>query len=279
MNKLNFNSLKEFAVPENWIKNALNIPTEQERKKKTNFLRVRRVVTWAACLALVGIICVPVYIFESYEISVPSATHLQTETGESSSDLLNQSSQTLCSSEYTDPTERVTGFANNTDETDPTETPTSSYTDSSEPVKVTDSKEEDPTESLGETVAPTAFTQPEPTNPNPTTPTTPMPTQSTTGVYVQMVPTCMGFYTENNMSVDSASVVYCCLYDSIGSLAGDMNLYSSEHIAEEFPTEKGYSILSYDPTEKGLRLKAGRYRFCFYLDDGRVIFEGNITVS
>lgn len=277
MKKLNFNSLRAISVPEEWMQNVLKIPQHCERKKRIGSAGVRRIVALAACLVIVGVISVPLYVFRNYDSLLPIVPSSQTATapnGSSGSDY-----QTLSPSDnsgFADPTEKVTENSDGENKTDSSEIPTQSYTSTTEFGSTAD---KDPTEPFTVATNPPAPIRPEPTIPPPTKPINTQDTQPNTGAYVQMVPSCTGTYMPDGMSTDTDSRVYCRLYDNLGNSVGDPNLYSAEHIAKEIYMPNGNIFVSYDPTEKGLKLHKGTYNFCFYTDRGEVVFEGNITVS
>ncbi len=279
MKKLNFNSLQEISVPEEWIGNALKISEQHKRRKHIGSAQVRRIIALAACLVIVGVISMPLYVFRNYDSLLPAVPPSQTDSAPNS--ISSSDYQTLPSSDnsgFTDPTEKATENSDGENKTDSSEIPTQSYTD---PIETGGTADTDPTEPFTGETKPLVPTRPEPTTPPPTTPTRPINTQDTqpnTGAYVQMVPSCTGTYIPDGMSTDTVSMVYCRLYDNFGNPVGDPNLYSSEHIAKERYMPNGNIFMSYDPTEKGLKLKKGTYSFCFYLEDGSVVFEGNIIV-
>lgn len=290
MNKVNFDGFKNINVPEAWIENALAVP-EDYRKKPIPFSeKHKRVLTVVACVLMVSIMSVPLYLFEKTEVSIPYLSVTKSKDNLNTEDLTYYSgtedipdsavqspyftdeftSGTTIDYRNTFPTDN-TSVSQNSTQPIPTAVPTQGGTEGITFVTKP---------SFTPTNPPIPTTQ-KPTEPRPTTPepTKPAPTEASTGHYISMVSSCAGsFNTNGMMSSDAVEVIYCCLYDSRGNLVGDPNLYSFEHIAKDTPMANGYIFASYDPLEKGLELKEGTYKFYFYLAGWKVVFEGNITV-
>lgn len=58
MNKVSFDNIKNIEFPESWIENALNVPS-QHQKKPVLLLRYRNVIGLAACAVLAVLVCLP----------------------------------------------------------------------------------------------------------------------------------------------------------------------------------------------------------------------------
>lgn len=54
MKRLNFNTLKNMNVPEDWINNALDVPQKIGSKKHSKIIKISRVASVAACFVIVG---------------------------------------------------------------------------------------------------------------------------------------------------------------------------------------------------------------------------------
>lgn len=67
MSEHNFNSLKNFEVPETWVKGALDVPP-QEKEKNTIYLS--RILCIAACFTVIVVLSICVFAFYSSEKSV-----------------------------------------------------------------------------------------------------------------------------------------------------------------------------------------------------------------
>lgn len=54
MKRLNFNTLKNINVPEDWINNALDVPQKIGSQKHSKIIKISRVASVAACFVIVG---------------------------------------------------------------------------------------------------------------------------------------------------------------------------------------------------------------------------------
>ena len=264
MKKVNFQSLKSITAPDEWMEKALSVPEIHSRREAAQVFTLKRIVTVAACFVLVCVMSIPVYMFSRVRVEIPAVPTIQTEhsTGEHSGENTSWDNNFPV---LVDPTEKATLTTSRSEgQTDPTEQTASSQntlpTDTSEHPTSTE-RNTNPTEHA--TIPPTKPTQ----------------TEESTGGWTSVTSvSCSGIFLQDSMSVDGVEIVYCRLYDRFGNLVGDPNIYSSEHIAEETPLPNGYTLVFYDPTEKGVEMYKGTYRFYFYLGDGSVVFEGSVTV-
>lgn len=278
MNKVNFNKLRNISVPDEWIENAIKVPETIGQKKGPFSAGFKRFVTVIAAALLVCVMSIPLYVFEENKVSFPKKP----------TEYIGASDNGGLPSKT--PTEITVGL-NGTFPVSKTEIPHTEFESVSSAAEtqgntevVTETK---PFVAITNLHEPTSFepTKPEPTNPYPTNsepitnPSKTDPTEPSTGHYVSMIPVCAGAYDASDVvNADGVEEIYCCLYDSRGNLVGDTNLYSSEHIANATYMQNGYVFLSYEPTEKGLKLKVGTYKFYFYLSDWEVVYEGEIKV-
>lgn len=309
MSDKNFDSIKNFEVPQSWIDSALSVPQTAPRKKPIVFLHFSRYATAVASFMLVCVLSVVVFMLHDDSVvpvdkpistqstTVTDSTDVKKETKKdnattatSKKGVSAQSKKPTAKSGNTEPTEKPTQKAQKPDDSKGHPKPsTQEKTESTQGTDMqgatipTQNKTETPTTEPTEkpTQKPTQRPTQRPTQ-KPTVKPTQKPTQKPTNSAGGD-----GFNSVESVSCsDSFSVsklvgsgkVYCSVYSSSGKLVGDSNLFSSQHLATIDYKTSSVVLVSYDPTSKGLLLSQGRYTYSFYNENGVVVAQGYLTV-
>ena len=106
MRDKNFDSIKNFNVPENWVENALNIP-QTEKKSPVAFIKISRTLSAVASLVLVCALSVAVFFYtQKDDIVVPDYSVKESETAVESSQSQTNYESTQNSSIVENPTDK-----------------------------------------------------------------------------------------------------------------------------------------------------------------------------
>lgn len=277
MKKVNFHAIQSLPTPESWIENALAIPEEEEEKEKPAVIprRSYRLIAAAASLVLVSLIGVAVWMVfgrtpapiitapkntastESVVSTegVPASTESATtgETGTIPAQAPTAPADTHTVATVSTPTELATTPSQHAPTEEPTARPDSPITIPTErPTEAT----VHPTEI---TVYPTEVTA-EPSEP-------------------AFYPTETPWFYENEVISDVPSSkfpengrIYCAIYDSDGSMFGDADPYSDQHLATVLRYEEWRDsyLVVYRPSEKDVLPRPGYYTYRFYDENGNV---------
>ncbi len=269
MKNKNFNSISQFSVPQNWIDDALSIPSDKNKKKPILFVKFSRTFAAVACIVLVC--CISLVLFFMAEdggnlpVNPTSSVSINNETNEKNTEYISTEND----NNDLEPTQENVSQNSSSQGNIPTVKPTTKPTVSPsvsptiepsediEPPTDTPPTEEVPTEEQS-TDGPPPTEEPtweEPTweepsgNPEPPS-TEPEPVK--TDIYVTFSIDLLG--EELNL--------YCKILDSNGNLVGDRNLYSSEHRADM--NISGGQINAHYHIYSNLIEKADYYTFVFY---------------
>lgn len=310
MSDKNFDSIKNFVVPQSWVDNALNVPNTTHRKKPIVFLNFSRYATAVAVLLLVCALSIVVFFMPDDNIVEPDnkekvdSTSI-TQSAESSANTAKSDDATTATSKelMITPNKTPTTKSNNIEPTEKSTTK-DQKTDNSKSDPRPSTQEETKTTQSTNALSATTPTQNQtqmstikptqkPTEKSTQAPTqkpTQKPTEKPTQVPTQKPTSTVGGdgynTTEAIICSDSFSTaklvgsgkVYCSLYSSSGKLLGDINLFSSQHLATIDYKTSSIVLVSYDPLSRGLLLSQGRYTYCFYNENGVVVAQGYLTV-
>ncbi|MBQ8860254.1 MAG: hypothetical protein IJ015_02825 [Ruminococcus sp.] len=301
MNKKNFNSISQFSVPQNWIDDALSIPSDRDKKKPIPFVKFSRTFAAVACLVLVC--CVSLLLFFMTDDGAKPPVKETQNT--SFSDVVTEETSDLVSLQNSDNTEESTSSIDSSN-IEPTE---ENYGDnSSQGIKPSVKPTTKPV--VGPTVKPTGDSTIEPsekpvikptedTEDKPVIPTTrppmkpndPQPSEdesSEDSSYEDPeIPTSKPINPQPSVDVPSEDPssedpqiptdvnvsfsvdklggkfeIYCKILDSRGNLIGDTDLYSREHNAS-MNISNGMIYAKY-PIYYNLITKSDYYTFVFY---------------
>ncbi|MBQ8057674.1 MAG: hypothetical protein IJ275_05000 [Ruminococcus sp.] len=307
MNNINFDSLTNIKAPEAWIENALNIPSTVEKKKPLLFFKHSRAIAAVACLVLVSVVSITIYlkhdrlvvpIDPNYTETLASvcndATDATSDKNETSS---NQENTVVLETQPYELIEPTEGGSPNSQK--PTQKPIVGPTLPNDPPENTEPSQpqfEVPTEAASHpkpptpTVAPTVVPQ-DPTNTQPpidpppciepSDPSWEVPTVSPTEAPPSPSEPEFGsisFSAQIRTSLVSGdNLVYCSVYDSNNHLIGDSNLYSAQHKAYIIGYSDGKAILSYRLPD-GLITEHGTYSYYFYNRYGETLYYNTKTI-
>lgn len=276
MKKVNFHTLQSLPTPESWIENALAIPEEEEKEKPAVIpRRSYRLIAAAASLVLVSLIGFAAWLLFGRTpapiITAPKNT-ASTESVVSTEGALASTESATAGETGTTPTQAPTAPADtNTDTTvsaptEPAAAPAQNAPTEA-PTERPDSPIVVPTERPTEaTVRPTEIT---------VYPTEVTAEPSEPAFY----PTETPWFYENEVISDVPGSkfpengrIYCAIYDSDGSMFGDADPYSDQHLATVLRYEKWHDsyLVVYRPSEKDVLPRPGYYTYCFYDENGNV---------
>ncbi len=273
MKNKNFNSISQFSVPQNWIDDVLNIPSDKNKKKPILFVKFSRTFAAVACLVLVC--CISLVLFFMTEdgatppVNPTSSVSINTETNEKNTEYIS----TENGNNDLEPTEENVSQNSSSQGNMPTVKPTTKPivgpsvpptiepsedieiatdvpTNPSTPEDITQPTEVQSTEEPS-TDGPPPWEEPSWEGPTDIEPSV-QPEPSVTDVY-------------EKFSVDKLGgelSLYCKVLDSNGNLVGDRNLYSSEHRADM--NISGGQINAHYHIYYNLIEKEDYYTFVFY---------------
>lgn len=295
MNRLNFDSLENLNVPEEWIEKALVVPDNIQNKKPIDFLKLSRIITSVACVAVVSIVSLSLFFFTKNNAEIPigvknttsvtfewnqdeetSCNNLNTESKDDLSvtepseksiknteNITHSSSSRETVSNNTEPTEKSTAITS----VEPQDTDSAVRTEPTETNRVTNPSNNEKTDPIDNT------------KPIETTKATESVEPSSDSGWngVLTVTTCEAEFSSD--LITGSGKVYCRLYDSKGNMIGDSNLFSAQHLASSRVDKNGKVFATYYPVSAGLNLNSGRYSFYFYNENGKDISQGYVYAN
>lgn len=291
MSEFNFDKLKNLEIPDTWVDGALEVPP-CSNKPPVIFVNLKRVITAVACLLVVCVLSIPIFIYtqKSDILSAQPTVVTPTETQNAG---LN-----------TDSTKNTEPAKSNEENTEPTKTEETE--DSTENVNPIEMDTETETTASSKTESSNGETNPDkiPTNPQGSIDTNPdgvirepdggneKPNSSTSKPSTTdpdkipskpaQVKLCRGSFLLEKIQPDLK--VYCSVhvyYDD--ELIGDKDLFSDQHIADisRVIEDAGGDIVvaKYDPVKLGLIKQTEMYRFYFYNSKGEILFQDVIHID
>lgn len=175
MRDKNFDSIKNFNVPENWVENALNIP-QTEKKSPVAFIKFSRTLSAVASLVLVCALSVAVFFYtQKDDIVVPDYSVKESETAVESSQSQTNYESTQNSSIVENPTDKNNLILPNgiiRPSLSP-QLPTNGEANQNRPVRPTSPSQSETYPNVEPSESPTKPVKPEPTQPGTVKPTIP----------------------------------------------------------------------------------------------------------
>lgn len=318
MKNINFDALTNIKAPDAWIENALDIPATVEKKKPILFFKHGRIIAAVACLILVSVVSVTIYLtsdrivppidpdYNATEASI-SADMTDTPEGQDTTTNKEQNKQPdnavvlpTGPHEAIEPTEdsssaKPTQSATTKPENPqtPTERPIIGPTqpvEPSEPAQPTEPPFVSPTEDE----TPTEPSEDDPMFPSvppidiPTEAPTAKPTEEPTDEPTEK-PT---EHPANNFpeGTDCSGVtkisnltgqnrVYCIVTDPSGNQMGTADWFTDEHLATIYYQDGNYVYFAYSVRRCYNISKSGIYTCIFYNESGQKLFENAIYIS
>ena len=314
MNNFNFNSLTNIKAPEKWIENALNIPSTVEKKKPLLFFKHGRAIAAVACLMLVSVVSITIYLTQDRIIPPIDPNYNETEASvlANATDISSVQDETFNTEqnekpentvvlptqpyELIEPTESSSSSKptqNSTEDSEkPTQGPIVGPTLPNDPPEQTEPATEEDIEPEAPSAPPAKPTMPpQPPAIDPSEPIWVTPTESPTEEEATDSPTLpntpeasepevfdISFTGKVDLSlVSNDSLVFCKVYDSNNRLIGDANEYSSQHQAYILGYSGGKAILTYSLPD-GLITQHGTYTYYFYNRYGEILYSNTKTL-
>lgn len=278
MSDKNFNSIKNFEVPQSWIDGALNIPvTSKDKAPVIFFVKYSKFLVSAACILIVCMMSLfLLFRFNNNtKLTIDNTTQTDSITDSTS---VNQNSPDDFEqgTNKNDKDNSDTNPSNGQGGQGETQTPSTDAGEDTDPTSPTDMPSEP-------SVKPT---DPEPTDPPtavPTDPPTEEPTVAPTDPPIDfptdsppppIEPIIISTAFDRSL-VASDYKVYCKVYDLAGNFIGDPDLFSSQHVAQITRITESTVYASYCPDDHNLIKKMGYYYFQFYNSDGEIVAKVN----
>lgn len=311
LSRPDFDFSKYVGVPDAWIENALDIPNTVKDRPKV--LPIRRYIS-AASIVLVVVLGItayflfgnksPLHVAENQlSIATESASeHTATSTAATESSAVQStdatvnrqtatSSQTLPTTPSTQNTTDSSGRTIITPTTPTDNVPpappsvTASETTEQQQSFFTNKPDPTPTQKPSSPTAAPAPTSAPATQP-PATPTVDPGYDAPTELpWIIENPSEPGYGDQDALVLKAElpdrirlneKYVYCRIHQSTGELIGDKDLYAWRH---RVTVNRNYKVVTYKPSEYGLRLAPGNYVYYFYESNGDVFADGSFTIN
>ncbi len=306
MRDKNFDSIKNFNVPENWVENALNIP-QSERKSPVAFIKFSRTLSAVASLVLVCALSVAVFFYtQKNDIVVPENNVVESESATQATKSSTSDSSTQGSSNVEKPTDkhsvilpdgfiRPTGVINiptngeiikpteHTKPSIPSQRPTYPNV---EPSEATTEPENPPTVNPQPSEPITPPTYPLPTDPEPSCPLPTAPNPTSKPVIPTESDTVAPTYNpiETECPTEPAAGNECRVMISKEDIVGSGNIYCAvvrkddgsstnpeKHLAIKVIEYSDSVMYVYFPDDYNQIKKTGYYLCYFYNEDGTLV--------
>ena len=314
MKNINFDALTNIKAPDAWIENALDIPATVEKKKPILFFKHSRIIAAVACLILVSVVSVTIYLtsdrivppidpnYNATEASI-SADMTYTPEGQDTTTNKEQNKQPdnavvlpTGPHEAIEPPEDSSSAKptqSTTTKPDSPQTPTerpiigptqpvepSEPAHPTEPPFVSPTEDETPTEPSDDDpmtpgVPPIEIPTEEPTE-EPTDEPTEKPTEHPANKLPEGTD-CSGATKISNLTGQNR--VYCIVTDPIGNQMGAANWFTDEHLATIYYQDGSYVYFAYSVRGHYNINQSGIYTCIFYNESGQKLFENAIYIS
>lgn len=278
MNKPEYDFSKHVKVPDEWIERALAVPKTHQAKPRVFLFSSRRLITAASIMMVLTLSISLYFYFRNINTPVAVAPPPVTDTAPT------EAGDVPVASESThEPFVSSSPSAH-----DPTEPPTTAETTPKDPIV---SSQGSPTylptdpESVSPSPNPTSKPIVTPTEEPHTRPdSAPIEDSDSAPTDGSESPAIGDFVIVHTVerdpsegySADVQETVYCSIYDSLGNLIGDSDLFSGEHIAQimRVNNEPCYVFTQERP---GYAAASAYYTYVFYNRNGLTLATGRIT--
>ncbi len=302
MKNINFDALTNIKAPDTWIENALDIPATVEKKKPIPFFKHSRIIAAVACLILVSVVSVTIYLTSDRVVPPidPDYDETKSSTSVNATGISPQHNETETNAQNKQPENVVILPTQPYDVVEPTEgnssaKPTQSTTGESQiPQDPTEKPIIVPTQPVEPSEAPEPTDPPcesptenetpiEPSEGDPMIPGVPpveTPTEEPTKNPANEFPEdadCSGATKISNLTGQNR--VYCIVTDPSGNQMGTADWFTDEHLATIYYQDGNYVYFAYSVRGHYNINESGIYTCIFYNESGQKLFKNAIYIS